>query len=102
MSKITINLRDRDYAVSCDPGEENRLMEVVNFVDKKMKDISARSSNVGEMRLLVLTCLTLADELFEAKKTSRIKRVAEEELMVAAVDHLKQRIAHIANQVGRA
>ena len=102
MSKVSIKLHDRDYAISCGTGEENRLSEVVKFVDRKMKDIAKQNNNIGETRLFMLTCLMIADELFEIHKTNEIKMLANEELMVAAVDHLKLRVAHIANQVGRA
>lgn len=102
MSKVSINLHGREYAVACGTGEERRLLEVVKFVDRKMSEIAGRNNNIGETRLFMLTCLMIADELFEIHKTNEIKRLADEELMVAAVDHLRQRVAHIANQVGRA
>ncbi|MDD3287420.1 MAG: cell division protein ZapA [Alphaproteobacteria bacterium] len=102
MSKVNIKLHDREYSVSCDPGEEDRLMEVVAFVDKKMREVSSRSTSAGETRLFMLTCLMLADELSETKRVGEIRRLADEDLMVAAVEHLSQRVAHISSQVGRA
>ena len=50
----------------------------------------------------MLTCMHLADELLDLKRKSEETDQANENLLVAAVDHLKQRVAHIASQVGRA
>jgi len=102
MSKAAITLYDREYQVNCDPGEEDRLKEIVQFVEGKMQEVAGRVGNTTENRLLMLTCLTLADQLMETKRDAETSHQADEELFVAAVEHLRQRIDHIAQQVGRA
>ncbi len=102
MSKLTVTLYGREYSVNCDPGEEQRLKQLVEFVESKMKDVAGRVGNTTEPRLLMLTCLHLADQLFDVHQNARNTLTQDEDLMVAAVEHLHQRIAHIASQVGRA
>lgn len=104
MSKLSVTLQGREYFVNCDPGEEDRLREIVKFVDGKMQKVAqkAGAATVTETRLFMLTCLMLADELIESHNTARKAFQDNEDLMVAAVDHLRQRVAHIASQVGRA
>lgn len=105
MTKVDIKLYDRDYAVSCGAGEEPRLKEVVRFVDQKMRDIAKRAPSASESRLLMLTCLLLADELLETRRQQNTAATAdhsEEDLMVAAVDHLRDRVEKIAKHVGKA
>lgn len=104
MSKIAITLYGREYTVNCDPGEEERLKEIVRFVEKKMHEAFARAGNstVTEARLFMLTCLLLADDLLETRSQARDLWNKDEDLLVAAVDHLRQRVTHIASQVGRA
>jgi cell division protein ZapA (FtsZ GTPase activity inhibitor) len=103
MAKIAIKLYGREYFVSCDPGEESRLQEVAKLVEGRMQKAAERAgTTVTDPHLLVITCLGLADELYDIRQnTDRIVR-RDEDIMVAAVDHLRQRVAHIASQVGRA
>jgi len=102
MSKITVTLYGREYAVNCDPGEEVRLKQLVEFVEGKMQEVASRIGNTTEPRLLMLTCLSLADQLFDVHQNARNSLIQEEDLLVAAVDHLRERVANIASQVGRA
>lgn len=104
MAKVNIKLNGHEYAVACDPGEEARLQEVVNFMEKKMQQVAERAggSSVSETRLMLLTALTMADELSEQRRGRDLTRRAEEDIMVAAVQHLSQRINRIAELVGHA
>jgi cell division protein ZapA (FtsZ GTPase activity inhibitor) len=103
MSKLAITLYGREYFVNCDPGEEDRLKEIVKFVEKKMHQVAERAGNTTtEPRLFMLTCLLLADELAETRQNASNAFKDDEDLLVAAVEHLKSRVGHIASQVGRA
>ncbi len=101
-AKVAVTLRGREYIVACDPGDEKKLAEIVKLVDAKINDIARASANATETRLFMLTCLLLADELIETRKAVKEARKADENLMVAAVEHLQQRIISISQQVGRA
>lgn len=103
-SKVTINLHGREYIVTCGAGEEKKLAELVKFVNQKLDDVAAHAAgtNATEMRLFMLACLMLADELIETRKASDEMRKADESLMVAAVEHLNDRVKAISKQVGRA
>jgi cell division protein ZapA (FtsZ GTPase activity inhibitor) len=102
MSKLAITLYNREYFVNCDPGEEIQLKEIVRFVESRMQQVSGRAGNTTELRLLMLTCLHLADELLEMRRKAAEKSIRDEDLLVAAVDHLRQRVMQVATQVGRA
>ncbi len=102
MSKATITLYNREYTVNCGPGEEQRLGEIAALVEAKMQEVAGRVGNTTEARLLMLTCLTLADQLFELQRETSDARAKDEDLFVAAVEHLRQRVESIAGQVGRA
>ena len=100
MSKLAIKLYGRDYTVNCDVGEEQRLQQLVEFVENRMQEVADRVGNTTEPRLLMLTCLQLADQLFDLHQTTRNTLTKDEDLLVAAVEHLRQRVADIAAQVG--
>ncbi len=100
--KLPITLYNREYVVNCDPGQEGRLREVVELVQNEMKAVGDKIGNATEPRHLMLTCLSLADKLLEAQSISDGKLAKQEDLFVAAVEHLKDRVTLLASQVGRA
>ncbi|MDR3448297.1 MAG: cell division protein ZapA [Alphaproteobacteria bacterium] len=101
-TKLAITLNNREYVVNCGPGEETRLRQVADMVQKEMKAVADKIGNQTEPRHLMLTCLSLADKLLEARALATVEMGKQEDLFVAAVDHLKQRVAQLASQVGRA
>lgn len=104
VSKVTINLRGLEYGVACGAGEEKKLAELVTFVNGKLDEVAAGAAgaNTSEMRLFMLTCLMMADELIETRKILKETRKADEDLMIAAVEHLTDRVATITAHIGRA
>ena len=102
MSKRLVTLYGKEYNVNCDPGQERRLDEIVRFVEDRMGKVAGGVGNTTESRLLMLTCLHIADELLDQRRKHELTTVENEELFVAAVEHLKDRVAHIASQVGSA
>ena len=101
MPKVAIKLYNREYAVNCDDGQEGRLKELVGYLEEKMQVVSDKVGNTTETRLLMLTCLSLADELLEIRRTASSKSMENEGLLIAAVEHLRDRVSQIAAQVGR-
>ena len=101
-TKVAITLQGHDYFVTCGIGEEQRLQEIVKLVDTTLTETALKNPNTSETRLFMLACLLMADELIEVRRSANRSHRAEEDIMVAAVDHLRQRVAMIAQQVGRA
>ena len=66
-NKVTINVNINDiiYPVTCESGEENRLIKSSNEVNKAIYELSNISSGISETRLLAMTALILANKLIE-------------------------------------
>ena len=66
-NKVTVSVKINDtfYPVACEPGEENRLIESSNEVNKAIDKLSNISSGISETRLLAMATLILADKLIE-------------------------------------
>ena len=62
---VTININGVIYPVSCQSGEEIRLIKSSEEVNKVIEELSNVSDLVGETRLLAMTSLILADKLIE-------------------------------------
>jgi cell division protein ZapA (FtsZ GTPase activity inhibitor) len=100
--KLGITLYNREYIVNCGPGEEARLQQIVDLIQREMETVAGKVGNMTEPRHLMLTCLSLADKLLESRNKSTFEFSKEEDLFIAAVAHLKQRVTDLASQVGRA
>lgn len=100
-SKVEVTLHGNKYVIACGAGEEKKLDELVKLVNKKLNEVSMTGTNATENRLFMLTCLLLADELVETRKQANAMRKEDEDLMVAAVDHLHDRVSTISEAVGK-
>ena len=71
MTQITIIINRQRYRLSCDEGEEGRITQLADFVSKQIHELKQSVGAIGNERLLVMTALTMADELWDAKKEIR-------------------------------
>ena len=70
-NKVTVNvdINGIKYPVSCISGEEDRLIESSQEVNKVIEDLSKVSGVVGETRLLAMTSLILADKIINKESS---------------------------------
>ncbi|MDE1900750.1 MAG: cell division protein ZapA [Alphaproteobacteria bacterium] len=101
-AKVSVILSNREYIVNCQPGQEPRLRQLVDMIQREMDAVADKVGNATEPRHLMLTCLSLADKLLEARSMANAELTKQEDLFVAAVNHLKGRVENLASQVGRA
>ena len=109
MGEVNITISGRNYGISCQDGQEQRVVDLGHYVDSRMKDISKAGAAANETHLLVLTGLMLADEIFEMRESGtssappQQNTANENEAEVAqAIDQLAQRIDTIANRIQNA
>ena len=68
MPEIIVNINDQDYAIVCDPGEEDHLKSLSSRIDFKVRELTKRFGKIGETRLMVMASLLIADEIHELNK----------------------------------
>ncbi len=66
MAKVSITINQRDYEVNCEPGEEERVGRLGGYIDERAGELIQQLGKVGDLRLLMLTNLMVADKLFDA------------------------------------
>ncbi len=101
---IEISLMGRSYQLACPIDQHARVRELAAMMEEKMRlAVSSSQGSIGEVRLFLLAGLMLADEVLEGKAAQekhfskeKDDLDAEEDLLVAAVEHLSQRINSIA------
>ena len=115
MARIEIELNTHSYAVACEDGQEARLREVAAFTDSKLRALVAGKPNgCSEVQALVLTCLTLADQIFDLRAELAKARAsssssassqmdeATEARYAALVESLAERVNTVASRLARA
>ncbi len=65
MAQVSFVINGRPYDVACGDGEEDHLRELADYVDQTVQKLVASVGQAGDARLLVMACLTIADDLLE-------------------------------------
>jgi cell division protein ZapA len=71
MPEVHLTVNGRSYPVSCEEGEEKRIKELAQYLDRKIQEFVAKLGQIGEARLLVLAALVITDELADANAAVR-------------------------------
>ncbi len=110
MARVEISLNGQPYAVACEDGQESRLREIASFCDAKMKALAGGKQGASEVQLLVLTMLTMADQLFDLKgELARTRTGSDagvdpglEEKVASAIETLAKRVNAVAKKLASA
>ena len=62
---VKIDINGTVYPISCEIGEEERLIKSSKEVNKAIQELSSLADTVGETRLLAMASLLIADKLIE-------------------------------------
>ena len=68
MAKADISLRGRSFSIACAPGQEQRVQKLAEQLDARVDQIASAVGDIGDERLLLITALSLLDELDSARR----------------------------------
>jgi cell division protein ZapA len=115
MPRVDITLNGRNYLIGCEEGQEARLRQLAGYLEGQVRAVAARAPLAGEGQTLAMAALLVTDQLFDLKAEFDALAAAasqpaqpagmapeDEEMVVAAVDHLAKRIEDIAARLERA
>ncbi|WP_291201013.1 cell division protein ZapA [Hyphomonas sp.] len=68
MAKADISLRGRNFSIACAPGQEQRVQKLAEQLDARVGQIASAVGDIGDERLLLITALSLLDELDSARR----------------------------------
>ncbi len=84
MATVSVTIAGRTYRMACGEGEEAHLQQLARHVDQTLAAMRKGFGEIGDSRLIVMTAITVADELFEARG-----RVAELEAALSEVEAIR-------------
>ena len=67
MSQVTISLNGRPFTIGCEDGQQAYLRELAGHLDGHVRDLSQMVGQIGDLRLLLMAALIVADEMREAE-----------------------------------
>jgi cell division protein ZapA len=97
MASIDIEVAGRKYPVACRDGEEEQLRAVAALVDRRARDLGQALGSLSESRHLLLTALTLADDLKEGAPAPTAPELDDD--LVAALEVLAARVEQLADRL---
>lgn len=84
MAQVTVTIAGRSYRMACDDGQEDHLRGLGQMLDDKIEALRQGFGEIGDMRLLVMASIMVADELSEALR--RVAALEQEVLRLTASD----------------
>ena len=66
MAHVIVQVNGRPYTMQCPEGEEAHLRELADLLDSEVQRVKQSVGNVGDIRMLVMAGLMVADRLSEA------------------------------------
>lgn len=76
MSKVTISLNGRAFTIGCEEGQQAYLRDLASHLDSHVRDLSEKVGQIGDLRLLLMASLIVADEMRESQ--GRIEALEDE------------------------
>ena len=103
MGQVTITIDRREYAITCDDGQEAHIIKLSRILDQKAKILSQNVGIINENMMLAMVGLLLADELQEVQKntltsTTNTTQMSDEDL-AKSIDEQTKRISAIIKEI---
>ena len=67
---LDVSILGRGYRVSCKESEREELLQAVQFLDRRMREIRESAKVAGAERIAVMAALNIAHELLRAKNAA--------------------------------
>ncbi len=88
--KVTIKIRDREYAVR-GADDREQILKVAAYVDRKLKEICDAKKGLSDDKAAILAALNIAGDYFQLIK--------EKEDLLAEINNRSQRLLQGLNMV---
>ncbi len=81
MPEVAINIGDKKFTVTCQPGEESALEAAASLLNDEASFLVSEIGQLSEQKLLLMSGLMLADKMTsQSEKLAKAERALEEAL----------------------
>ena len=103
MGQVTIVIDKREYAITCDDGQEAHIIKLSRILDEKAKLLSSSVGLINENMMLAMIGLLLADELQDLKTQNKPAEMANlhslDVELAGKIDRQADRLKHLAQSI---
>lgn len=102
MATVDIRIQGKTHTLQCDDGQEHRLRQVADYLDKRLTQAARSTGAPNDGRILVLTSILIADELADAQDAIQglRRRIDEVEARAStALERVAKRIEDVASSL---
>ncbi len=71
MKSIKVTILGKQYPLKINEGDEELMQQIADYVDKRFYDFRKALLNQSESTIMVLACLSIAEELFMANESGK-------------------------------
>jgi cell division protein ZapA len=68
MKSIKVTIMGRQFPLKVEESDEDQMYEIATFVDNRIRTYKKELTNQAEPVIMILACLSIAEELFKAKQ----------------------------------
>ena len=97
MKSIRVSVLGRQYPLKVDDSDVDTMYEIARYVDQRLRTFKDELINQPETTVMVLACLSLAEELFHERRKASTDETADEAYLDAS-DKLSELLADIKRQ----
>jgi len=101
MATVDVRIQGRTHTLSCDEGQEHRLRQVAQYLDRRLQDAAKAAGGANDARVLVVTSLLICDELADARGEIEGLRKRIDEVEAQASTALERVAGRIEDLAGR-
>ena len=95
-SIVEIRVNKQIYKISCEEGQEEHIQNIAKFINNELEKLVSSVGQIGETRLLLMTCLIIADKL---KNESSLSDSLDHEFLLEAIQKITHRVETVADKI---
>jgi cell division protein ZapA len=97
---LDIAIRGKTYSLSCPKGQEARLLHLADSINAHLNAIGRQVPHAGELMILVMGLLTLADKLadYEGDASVHTKNYDDMGMVAGHLEKMAMRVSKLAER----
>ena len=95
-SIVEISVNNQIYKISCKVGQEEHIQNLAKFINNELEKLVSSVGQIGEARLLLMTCLIIADKL---KDESSLSNSLDHDFLLEALQKITHRVETVADKI---
>ncbi len=100
-SQMEVTIFNKEYRVACPDGQETRLAEATDFLNRRIQEMKDSSAGLGTEQTAAITALNLAHDLLEQQREQQ-RRQSDGDKIHARLQTIKERLdANVLQQDSR-